>query len=416
MSSQTKFSTTQFVSGILGNLFEHYDTALFGLLAPFIAPLFFPTFSPLSALILTYAMPIVGIASKPLGALFFGSFGDRWGKKRALYVTLMGMAFVTCLMGLLPTYAQGGAIAPILLCLCRVLQSFFAAGEVVGSALFILEKTGEKHRSLLSSLHGSTTILGIFLASFVVMIAGRFEESFVHFWRFPFLLGSLCGVCGVLLRLGVDEVNLATTRISIRQHLRECWQYRATLFSILCVSGFSYCTYTFSCTLMNGFLPFVSSLSKQTACGMNTLLLVLDCLLLPVFGLLAKRVSKERLMGVSAALLVLFALPLFMLLDNASWPLAFLVRGVIMTLGVAFAAPYYHWAFEQAPPAMRYTLVSVGTAVGSQLIGIPSVAASLWLYQKSGWVGAPAFYLMGAAVLACMAVLPLFAKVRKVPA
>jgi len=415
MSSQSKVSKPFFFAGILGNIFEHYDTALFGLLAPFIAPLFFPTHSALSALILTYGMLILGIASKPLGALVFGSIGDRFGRKKALSLTLFGMALVTCFMGFLPTYAQAGGMAPVLLCLCRVSQSFFAAGETTGGAILVLEKAGEKQRSFLSGLYGSSSIIGIFLASFVVMIVARFEESFSYFWRLPFFLGSVCGVCGIYLRLQIEEPLQPTSKTSIKTHLSELIKYRAAFFPIMFASGFSYCTYTFSCTLMNGFLPFVSPISKQQACSMNTTLLVLDCLLLPVFGLLARRFSKEKLMSIAAFSLVLFAIPLFTLLEGANWPIAFFVRSVIMTLGVAFAAPYYHWAFEQAPPSMRYTNMAVAAAVGTQLIGVPSTSLSLLLYQKTGWVGAPALYLMAVAAYAGVSVLDvLSSSIRKI--
>ena len=126
---------------MVGNILEHYDHALFGLLAPFLAPLFFEEKDPLTALILTYGMLPFGILMRPLGSLFFGWIGDLFGRTRALFFSLLGMAAVTFAMGCLPTHVEVGYLAPLLLALGRILQNFFAAGESVGGAIYVLERT-----------------------------------------------------------------------------------------------------------------------------------------------------------------------------------------------------------------------------------------------------------------------------------
>ncbi len=393
-----------FFAGIIGNVFEHYDNALFGLLAPFIAPLFFPNSSPLSALILTYGLFTLGIVSKPIGALVFGYIGDRFGRKRALYLTLMGMAIITCMMGCLPTYETVGILAPILLALCRFLQSFFSAGETTGGAIFVLEQAEEGSRSFLSSLYDSSSILGIFLASGVVTFFSFQKDVFEAFWRIPFFMGSLCGVCGIGLRLFTKETHEQKVQISLREHFQQVWEHRSLIVLIALVAGFSYSIYTHIFTLMNGFLPFVSTITKQEACAVNTVLLLLDLLLLPLFGLVAKKWTKERLMGGSAVLMILLALPLFLLLQEASMQSTIFVRIVLVTIGVAFAASYHHWSQERVPKHLRYTVVATATAIGSQVIGLPSATISLWLYQKTNWVGSPAIYLVLTAGLALFAI------------
>ncbi|NGX38843.1 MAG: Proline/betaine transporter [Chlamydiae bacterium] len=394
-----------FVAGILGNIFDHYDKALFGLLAPFIAPLFFPEKGQISALILIYGMMVLGLLSKPIGALFFGYIGDRYGRKRALSFTLMGMAIVTIGMGCLPTYAQVGRAAPMFLGLCRLLQSFFAAGETTGGAILILEAAEEGQKSFLSSLYDSSTILGIFLASGVVTLFSFQRETFVHFWRVPFFIGSICGIWGFFIRLYLPEPVQQKQRVSIREHFSLILKYRAAALPIIFAAGFSYCTYLYATTFMNGYLPFVTTITKEQACRSNTFLLLLDFILLPLFGFLATRWVKEKLMMWCALLVMVLAFPLFSLLPNASSQVAIVVRIVFVTLGVGFAAPFHHWAQEKVPAHVRYTLVATASALGSQLIGMPSAAISLWLYQKTGWVAAPSFYFMGVAGLAAFAIL-----------
>lgn len=355
-------------------------------------------------------MMILGILSKPIGALVFGSIGDRYGRKKALSLTLIGMAAITFLMGCLPTYRAIGPLAPCFLALCRFCQSFFAAGETTGAAIFVLEHAEETEKSFLSSLYDCSSILGIFLASAVVTFFSFQKEAFDAFWRIPFFIGGICAVSGLVIRIFAQEPYRDSQKIPIKIHLQNVWEHRMLLLPIMCVAGFSYSVYTHIFTLMNGFLPFVSQISKQQASATNTFLLLIDLLLLPAFGLLARRWTKERLMRTSAFLVFVLAIPLFSLLRDASLQGAVFVRMTLVMLGVAYAAAYHHWAQEQVPREMRYTVVAMGTALGSQLIGLPSATVSLWLYQKTNLVIAPAFYLM---LTAALALLPIYGRARR---
>ena len=144
-----KLSIRNQISGIIGNLLEHYDTALFGLLAPFLAPIFFPNQNSLNGLILTHSILCSGILIRPFGALFFGWIGYIFGRRQALSLSLLGTAFVTIGIGFLPTYEKVGIYAPLFLTLGKMLQSFFAAAEFIGGAIFVLEHTPQEKQSLL---------------------------------------------------------------------------------------------------------------------------------------------------------------------------------------------------------------------------------------------------------------------------
>lgn len=399
---QKTLSKRQFLTGIIGNIFEQYDSAIFGLLAPFLAPLFFPDSSPLNRLIYTYGLMLPGILTRPLGALFFGYLGDRWGRKRALSFSLMGMALTTVCMGCLPIYKQIGSMAPLLLTLLRSLQNFFGGGESVGGAIFVLESVPEKKRSFLSGVFDSSSILGGFLAAVLIgALSGKMDE---FLWRIPFFLGAFCGIIGIFIRLGAVEPMLSYSRLSLKEQIRGVFAHRSLLLPIILAAGFSYTTYVFAFTFTLGFVPLVSQVTQSQACFANSYLLLLDFLLLPIFGMLANKIGKERLMRTSALQLFLLAIPLFSLLQGGTPLTVFIVRLVIMYLGVGFAATYHHWSQERVPPHLRYTMVSLATSIGATLIGLPSAVISLWLYKVTGWSIAPAFYLMLTAGLGMIAI------------
>jgi MFS family permease len=314
---------------------------------------------------------------------------------------LLGIAIVTLGMGCLPLYKTVGAWAPVGLALGRMLQSFFAAGESTGASLFILENTSPAKRSLLSGFYGASSIVGYVIASGLVTLfcmQGVIEEA----WRVLFWLGGSTAIFGFFLRLKIhSETPLPKIEKKILPILI---QNRGPLLSIIIAAGFSYTTYALPFTLMNGFVPLVTSLSKTDVMQVNTVLLIIDMLTLPLFGYFATRWGKEKVMFAGAFWSAVGAIPLFYLLDGASLSLVIAVRLILMLLGVAFAAPYHAWALERVAPEHRYTILCLGSALGSQLIGAPASAVGLWLYQQLGWVFAPGLYLVVIAGLACVTV------------
>ncbi|MCB1115431.1 MAG: MFS transporter [Chlamydiia bacterium] len=394
-----------FSAASIGNIFEHYDKALFAFLAPFLAPLFFKQQDPITALILTYAIMPLGLFSRPLGALIFGRLGDHKGRKRVLYITLLGMALTTILMGSIPTYAQIGWGAPALLALGRLFQSFFASGETTGGSLLILESCKQEKRGFYNSLYGCSTILGILLASFGVTffsLKGSIETS----WRMLYWIGGITGIMGLLVRTFADEVMIAPIKKSPLFPL--LFQYRSQFLIIALTSGFSYANYYMLTSLLNGYLPLISSITKPQAMEASTLILCFDFLILPLAGLLALRFPKEKLLLFFGTLIVVLAIPLYASLSGTTLLAATIIRLFLVILGVGFSvvlAPFYQ---DLVPPEHRFTIIALGNAIGSQLLGTSACTISFYLYKKTGLACAPALYLIPLGALACAAVL--FAK------
>jgi len=387
-----------FFAAAVGNLFEHYDKFLFAFLAPFLAPLFFQTESPLLSLILTFGIMPLGLLSRPIGALVFGKIGDCQGRKKALTLTLIGMATITFLMGFLPTYQQVGWIAPLLLALARLIQNFFAAGEVTGGALLILENCDPKKRSLFSSFYDCSCILGILIASISVTLLAQFNLVETY-WRVLYFAGASTALVGMGLRLFIQEEHFFQKKEKPKPTYQVLWKHKR-IFVTLCLGmGFSYAIYESVTTLMNGYLPFVSKLTQTDSVWIGTWILILDLFLLPVFGYLAMRLSYQKTMLFFLMLIVAMAFPLFTALSHANILTVSTIRIIFVVLGVGFSAPLYAWAVETTPVEYRYTLISLSKAIGSQLFGGSTCAFGLWLFQLTGWVGAPGLYLSALGVI-----------------
>lgn len=399
MTSST--SSRQLWNACLGNFFEHYDTALFGFLSPFLAPLIFPEKDPMTALILTYAIIPLGMLARPFGSLVFGYIGDVYGRAYALFLTLAGMALVSGCIAFSPTYSQVGLLAPLIFCFGRAFQNFLAAGETMGGAIFLLENSPEKRHDLLSSLYNASTIGGYLLASWGVFMLGQY--NFVDpGWRLLYLCGCITAVFGCLMRRSSPSLQelpkLSQTLTSLKSTL---WTHRKALLCIAICSGFAFASYSIALVLMNGLIPLISTLTKAEVMKINTYLLVLDFCALPFFGWIASKVPREAVM-ISASLgVVLFSTPLFLSIEGASLAGIIAVRVVFVILGVAFFAPFHAWATKLVPPNARYVVISLGYALGSQGLGSPTAALSLWCFQTTGMISSVAWYWMFLGLLSC---------------
>jgi len=198
----------------VGTMIEWYDFYIFGSLAPVIAPLFYPPGDDTFAYIAYLATFAVGFVVRPFGALFFGRIGDLVGRKYAFLVTLLIMGGATAIIGFLPTYAQIGYAAPIILLLIRVLQGLALGGEYGGAAVYVAEHVPDNKRGFYTSFIQITATLGLFLSLFVILFvqntmspdqfAGKSPDGIAG-WRIPFLVSIFLVVISLYIRLRMKE-------------------------------------------------------------------------------------------------------------------------------------------------------------------------------------------------------------------
>lgn len=196
------------VSGMLGNGLEWYDYALYGHMSIVFSKLFFPAGDSSQNLILTLLIFASGFIARPLGAIFFGRIGDKYGRKRALTLSMMMMAIPTGCIGLLPSYETIGIAAPILLTLIRIVQGLSLGGAYSGSISYVVEHAPPNQRAIMGSVIKLSLVVGFLFGSLVstlVSIAVGDEAFYQWGWRLPFFLGVGIGFVGFYIRNHGEE-------------------------------------------------------------------------------------------------------------------------------------------------------------------------------------------------------------------
>ena len=209
------------IAACFGTFLEWYDFLTFATLAVIFAPLFFPSTDPNTALLASLATFGVGMVVRPIGAAFFGSMGDRIGRKPVFMITIALMGIATVSVGFLPTYAQAGIWAPILLVSLRLLQGLSAGGEIGGSAIYLTEHAGNERRGFKTSFLQLMGPLGILFSTLQIALLRSYltpEEFQAWGWRVPFWVSIVLLMIAFKARMALEETPIFLELIKNKQH------------------------------------------------------------------------------------------------------------------------------------------------------------------------------------------------------
>ncbi len=359
-------------ASFIGTALEGYDFLLYASAAALVfGQLFFPAEDPLIGTLLAYSTFTVGFIARPIGGIIAGHYGDKIGRKPMLVLTLMIMGVVTMLIGFMPTYAQVGILAPVLLTLLRFIQGLAYGGEWGGAILMVVEYAPEDKRGFWGSLPQAAAPAGFLLATAVLSasIAISGDQFLVWGWRIPFILAILPVLVGLYIRLKIDETpefkQVREQKATAQTPVIEA--FRAQGKQILLATG------TF--VLVSG--PYYIIISFMLAYGTTTLGIERQIMLNAVlvasfiqifacigFASLSDKVGRRPVLFGGGIFMLFYAFPLFWMVNTAN-PL---IIGLALSLGLlAFGAlygPIAAFFAELFASHVRYTAASLGYQVG----------------------------------------------------
>ncbi|MCX5188739.1 MFS transporter [Streptomyces sp. NBC_00268] len=362
----------------IGSALEYYDFFIYGSAAALIFPkVFFDDSDPATATLLSLATFGVAYAARPIGALFLGHFGDRVGRKKIMVFTLMLMGLSTFLIGCLPTRAQAGGIAPVLLVLCRVLQGISAAGEQASANSMTLEHAPPNRRGFFTSFTLSGTQGGQLLATLVFLpIAALPEDQLLSWgWRVPFWASVAVTAAGYVIRRTLRETPAFTQqaasegvpKLPLVVLLREHWAdvlrvvagaLIASVSTIFTVWALAYGT-SDSVGLSRTQMLWVGALANVVALGA-----------IPAWATLSDRIGRRPvfLIGAAGSAVLMFAY--LWAISTGSYPLVLLFG--ILAFGVVYSAANGVWPSfygEMFSTRVRLSGMAIGTQIGFAVAG-----------------------------------------------
>lgn len=307
----------------VGTLIEWYDFYIFGSLSTIIAAKFFPSENPTAALLSTLATFAAGFIVRPFGALVFGRLGDLIGRKYTFLLTLVLMGGSTFLIGLVPSYATIGSLAPILVLLLRLLQGLALGGEYGGAATYVAEHSPVNRRGFFTSWIQTTATLGLFVSLGVILsirrLVGVEEFTNGNGWRYPFLLSIVLVVVSIFIRLKMQEsplfAQLKTEGKTSKNPLKESFGHKENFKMVLLA--------LFGATMGQGVIWYTGQFYAQsfilTKCNIeyeqaNTIILIALAIATPffvVFGALSDKWGRKNIMLLGMLLGVFLYRPIF---------------------------------------------------------------------------------------------------------
>ncbi|MEP7102075.1 MAG: MFS transporter [Burkholderiales bacterium] len=337
------------ISALVGASIEWYDFFLYGVVAGIVFnKLYFPGSDPVVATLLAYTTFAVGFVTRPLGGVIFGHFGDKIGRKSMLVITLMIMGVATFLIGLVPTYAQIGIAAPLLLLLLRVLQGIGLGGEWGGAVLMAYEYAPKEKRGFYASLPQIGLAIGLCLASGVVALLSSLltDAQFLAWgWRVAFLLSGVMVIVGMYIRLTIQETpefaavkaRNAELRIPFMDMIKRypgnvlkgmgARYIDGVFFNVFGVFSINYLTNTIKISRTDALLGVMAAA-------------VVMVFTIPFFGRMSDRVGRAKVYMWGSIITAVSAFPGFWLMTHAGGSTTMIWLAIVIPLGILYASVY----------------------------------------------------------------------------
>ncbi|WP_421566684.1 MFS transporter [Ochrobactrum sp. EDr1-4] len=386
------------LSGFIGTALEYYDFVIYGLAAATVFnTLFFPSINPTLGLLASFATYAVGFAVRPIGGLWLGALGDRIGRKKILVITIVLMGVSTFIIGLLPTYAQIGIWAPILLLTMRIFQGFGAGAELASASALLVESAPVERRGFIGSLLCIGTNTGTLIASTVWLAVSLLpqEQLLSWGWRLPFLASFLVAAWGLWMRRGVQE-SATFTEVAKKQEHKSLKQIYAgvfgqgrkaflTCFGLRLGEGGTSIIYQ---VFLVGYIATLPNATKATGTMALVIASIFAYLSIPIIGKLIDRHGRRPVFMALAGFQTLFAFPGLYMINTGNQYL--IILAFVLAFGTCVLGMYAiasSWMAEMFGSRYRLAGITASKEIGGLLgAGIaPFVCAALMSTFQAWW-------------------------------
>lgn len=395
MTATTSRARRAGLAAFVGTTIEWYDFYVYATAAALVfGPLFFPSEDPLAETASAFATFAVAFLVRPLGGILFGHIGDKLGRRRSLVLTLLLMGVSTVLVGLLPTYADIGFMAPVLLIALRALQGLAVGGEWGGAVLMSVEHAPARSKTFYGGFTQLGNPAGALLASGVFALMTRAGDDFIidGGWRIPFLLSIVLIGVGLWVRYRVEESPVFEQKVEGRKQsmplafaLRANWLPILLGIGLLPIStGGYYLATTFATAYATG---EGVGLSEQLILDAMTVASLVEFLVTLPIAWLGDRWGRKNVMYIGLVTSVLTFAPFLLVMPGRVEPLVFLLASLVRIAMSGTYAPIAAILAQMFRPQARYTSIALSYGVGAAIWAgfSPWFATQLIAWTGSVW-------------------------------
>jgi MFS family permease len=397
---------------LFGTALETYDLYLYGTAAALIfAPLFFPGSDDAVSRLASLASFAISFIARPLGSLVLGHFGDRIGRKKLLYLTLIVMGLSTVGIGLLPTYASAGIWAPLLLCVLRFIQGFAFAGEYSGAVLMLLEHAPKRRRGYYAAINNIGPVFGFIASAGLLLIVSSVlptEDFYAWGWRIPFVASLALLIVGIFVRSRVPESPIFEKAAAKRNSQAKPGQSPALrLFTkypkqLLLVAGANIChfsTFYLFTVFSLSYGQKELGLSNSFVLSVVMLSICTHLVVVPFSGAMADRLGRRTTMLIGFAVTALSAFPFWYLYSSGQFlPMLVGASLLMIAYGLVYGA-VPSFTGEAFGPSARFTGFAMATNIGGIIGGGTAPIVGAYLLNHYGTPYSIAWYMIFLAIV-----------------
>jgi MFS transporter, MHS family, proline/betaine transporter len=393
-------------SGV-ANTFEWYDYALFGHFAPIIGQKFFPESDPGASLLQAFLVFAIGYLMRPIGGVFFGVIGDKFGRRVALSSAVICMAIPTAAIGFLPSYETMGIISTSLMIVVRMLQGLSMGGALTGSISFVIEHTTKKHRGIAGSISMSSICIGILLGSTAAYLtrAAFSPEQFNEWgWRLPFIFGIFIFFAGLYIKNHTDETPLfkdAQNRGEIAHSpLREVFSkhWRDIIISIL-INATGSIIFYFEAIYLMTYLRINRGFDEGDVVSLINFCYVIMAVVTVLVGWLSDKINRRKIFVFNLVIIICAGPVIMTVLQEGDFLAVSLAQVTLAIIAASYIGPEPALQAEFYPTNIRNTALSVAYNAATSIFGgtAPYIIESL--VQNTGSLTSSTYYIITSAVL-----------------